>query len=383
MEQRLPGMNRMPPCDEAKQRLASERANSGENNDMNEVQQHFSTHSTVLRRKGSMDDFTAATKPFFAPLSHHLKPKAQSNRPRESQLLLQKSIRLQEELVNNQLDKVIALRVELAARELTRMEMSLPCDQDRLHHDDLVVMKNLGNIHYTVSQREQYVSNPFCNLSSASWTSNGPKKRPQETAHHVAGCSGYSGSSHNSADDEHSRSKKTRLLEPLSPQKKKAKKPVIMLAPNEGLPLVVPTDKGLLSGYQLMIRESLEFFQVQPIKVHIYGTQGRKGIEPGQVGLRCKYCAHRPLHWRGRAAVYFPRSIGSVYQAAQNMANNHLLKYCDDMPGDIKENFAEARRKQMLDSRRSGGKSYWSETCFGIGLGERDDVPGVWFCSTI
>lgn len=154
------------------------------------------------------------------------------------------------------------------------------------------------------------------------------------------------------------------------------------LPPGEGLPLSLPSDRGILSEYQQLIRQSIEFFEAQPNDIST-GVQGRrKKIEPGQVGLRCRYCAHRPPHWRGRGAAYYPGTLACVYQAAQNMAANHFVKTCDDIPPDVHKQFVEARQKQEQETRRSGGKTYWMETSRHVGLEEREGKSGMWFRST-
>lgn len=155
--------------------------------------------------------------------------------------------------------------------------------------------------------------------------------------------------------------------------------PPTRLAPGEGMPLLLPNDKALLSDYQILIRESLEFFEVQASDMLSSVPGRKKNVEVGQVGIRCRYCAHRPAHWKGRGAVYFPGNLASVYQAAQNMASNHLLKACEELPADVNEKFAAARQKQKEETRRSGGKTYWTETSRHVGLEEREGRSGIWF----
>lgn len=159
-------------------------------------------------------------------------------------------------------------------------------------------------------------------------------------------------------------------------------KPIANRLPRgEGMSLLLPNDKALLSDYQILIRESLEFFEVQQSDLLSSVPGRKKNVELGQVGIRCKYCAHRPPHWRGRGAVYFPGNLASVYQAAQNMATNHLLKSCEEIPQDVKDRFAAARQKQKEETRRSGGKTYWTETSRHVGLEEREGRGGIWFKS--
>lgn len=149
--------------------------------------------------------------------------------------------------------------------------------------------------------------------------------------------------------------------------------------PGKGLSLALDSDKAILSDFQILLRKSLEFFEVQPID-QANGIPGRKkDLEVGQVGIRCRYCAHRPPHWKGRGAVYYPRTLSAVYQAAQNMGMNHFMKSCTEMPQSVKDSFEAARLKQKQEIRRSGGKTYWTETTRHMDLEEHEGRNGIWF----
>lgn len=147
--------------------------------------------------------------------------------------------------------------------------------------------------------------------------------------------------------------------------------------------LALPSDKGVLSPYQRLIRESIQVFEAQTVDIDFFAnSQGRnRKVELGQVGVRCRYCAHRPLHWCGRGAVYFPGSLSTIYQAAQNMAANHFLPgICEDMPDQVKNQFnEESQKKKEKSSKRSAGKEYWECACRSLGLEDSGDKPGVWF----
>ena len=160
---------------------------------------------------------------------------------------------------------------------------------------------------------------------------------------------------------------------------KKENEAVSQLKRGEGLPLAQSTDKGLLSDYQLLIRESLSLFQMQESDILLALAPGRK-IKPvaGQIGVRCRHCERVPLHRRGSGAVYFPSSVSSVYQATQNIATNHLMKTCTEIPHSVKEQLVDARKQLKKQPRRSGGNTYWMETSRHLGLVDREGVKGVW-----
>jgi hypothetical protein len=92
-------------------------------------------------------------------------------------------------------------------------------------------------------------------------------------------------------------------------------------------PLATANDSDCkLSDYQVLLRQQLEFFVAQRSDVDS-STQGRrKQVRLGQVGLRCRHCAHLPLKSRERGAVYYPAKLENVYQAAQNMVTIFLAR---------------------------------------------------------
>ena len=149
----------------------------------------------------------------------------------------------------------------------------------------------------------------------------------------------------------------------------------------EGVPLVHPTDMTILTEYQLVVRESLALFEVKEedllLDVSLSNSMRRK-VQVGQIGLRCRYCEHRPVYRRGSGAVYFPGNISNVYQAAQNMAQNHLATTCTDIPAQVRKRLAKAKKELKEQPRRSGGSSYWVETIRHCGLGDSVDQRGVW-----
>jgi len=84
-----------------------------------------------------------------------------------------------------------------------------------------------------------------------------------------------------------------------------------------GIALALPSDVNHLSGYQIFIRHQLEFFVSEQSDCDT-NVQGRKKrVKLGQIGMRCKWCAHTPLRQRGRGSVYYPQKMSGVYQAGE------------------------------------------------------------------
>jgi len=88
------------------------------------------------------------------------------------------------------------------------------------------------------------------------------------------------------------------------------------LRASTGIPLALPNDAEHLSSYQVLLRKQLEFFVSEQADCET-SVQGRKkGVQLGQVGLRCRHCAHiNPVRLRGRGSIYYPQKLGGVYQA--------------------------------------------------------------------
>ena len=85
----------------------------------------------------------------------------------------------------------------------------------------------------------------------------------------------------------------------------------------------------------------------------------------GQVGIRCRYCARLATWARARGAVYYSATLDGLYQAAQNMAKNHLCKHCRLIPPDVKTQLLGLRDCKR---RAAGGKTYWAEGAKVLGV---------------
>jgi hypothetical protein len=140
-----------------------------------------------------------------------------------------------------------------------------------------------------------------------------------------------------------------------------------------GIPMARDTDLGNLSEYQMLVREQLEFFESNESDADTI-TQGRKKkILLGQVGIRCIHCRGMPLRARGKASVYYPAKLSGVYQASQNMASNHLISTCSQIPDGLRAKLIRLRDRK--DTAR-GGKQYWADSCVVLGL--YDDGTRIW-----
>jgi len=113
------------------------------------------------------------------------------------------------------------------------------------------------------------------------------------------------------------------------------------------IPLSLPTclarsiDKFTMTAHQYFLRQQIEVFQAneEDVSSHIRGRN--KPIILGQVGIRCRHCAHVPVMRRQKGSTYYPSNKYGIYQAAQNMSTSHMqCGLCSEMPNSVKMQFA-------------------------------------------
>jgi hypothetical protein len=129
------------------------------------------------------------------------------------------------------------------------------------------------------------------------------------------------------------------------------------------------TDQGKLSEYQFLLRQQIEIFEANDddVRTHVRGRN--KQVMQGQVGLRCRHCAHLPVSIRQKGASYFPSNKLGIYQAAQNMSNSHFQHgLCATMPDRIKIQFSVVTNSRHSAANHGTGRSYWSRSASRMGL---------------
>ena len=101
--------------------------------------------------------------------------------------------------------------------------------------------------------------------------------------------------------------------------------------------LSAPDDVHWLSNYLCFVREKcVEVFEADDAE--LAWRSNANIINPRQVGIRCRYCAH--IHQRDRAgrSTSFPSSLSRIYQSLTMMLREHFPT-CTEMPPAIKERF--------------------------------------------
>lgn len=139
----------------------------------------------------------------------------------------------------------------------------------------------------------------------------------------------------------------------------------------------LPSDRKQLSDYQTLLRQSLEFYAATKDDVETRIRGRKQTIRLNQIGVRCRFCAHLHVRERGNGAVYFPRSMATVYQAAQNIAGAHFNgdKYmCPFVPIALTEELDIQTPKRKMSK---SGRGYWIEACRSLGIYEQN--RGLWY----
>lgn len=132
-----------------------------------------------------------------------------------------------------------------------------------------------------------------------------------------------------------------------------------------------------LSEHQALLRQQIEIFEaeVKDVATHMRGRN--KSISLGQVGLRCKHCAHVSVKDRQKGSTYFPSTKSGVYQAAQNMSTTHIANgLCHFMPASVKLQFAiilNKKQNSIVYQKTGSGRQYWMQSVSELGLIDTDN----------
>lgn len=140
--------------------------------------------------------------------------------------------------------------------------------------------------------------------------------------------------------------------------------------------LALPDDHVWLSPHQVFLRQQIEVFRAtkQDISTHKRGRN--KPIVVGQVGIRCRHCAHLPLSQGQRGSTYFPATLHGIYQASQNMNSTHLqCGLCLEMPESVRQQFSFLVSTRLKSS--GAGRPHWELAAKRIGL--LDSPTGICF----
>ena len=124
-------------------------------------------------------------------------------------------------------------------------------------------------------------------------------------------------------------------------------------------------DRNHLTEYLCLIRnEIIEIFPASAFDVSNDGNA--RGVVQEQVGMRCRFCAHRNRVERANRSTSYPSSVSRMYQSLTMMMREHLPS-CPDIPPDVRERY-NALKAGNTGSRTKESKRYWIASARSIGL---------------
>ena len=92
-----------------------------------------------------------------------------------------------------------------------------------------------------------------------------------------------------------------------------------------------------------------------------------KKVLLGQVGFRCRFCAHLPHRERTGRSSSFPSSIKRIYQSLTMMLRDHFTK-CNAMPPQMNARYLCLKANANKGARRIDSRKYWTESARTLGL---------------
>jgi hypothetical protein len=142
------------------------------------------------------------------------------------------------------------------------------------------------------------------------------------------------------------------------------------------LPLSTKKDKKWLSEFQCFIRSHcIEVFSASAHDVA--SRMNSKRVSLGQVGIRCRFCAHLPYNERSIRSSSFPSSITRLYQCATMMVRDHFAN-CKAMPPSVLNRYLQLKSQSNHSAHDS--KTYWMRSARDV-LDLTDTDEGIRFSS--
>lgn len=123
-------------------------------------------------------------------------------------------------------------------------------------------------------------------------------------------------------------------------------------------PLGIEQDTLRLSKFLCFIRsECIEIFHAT--REDVTGRMTSKKVQFGQVGIRCRFCAHLVPSCRANRSSSFPKKIEGIYQGVQMMIYKHF-PICEEIPDKVRERYNSLKKLTKKGDVES--RSYWIES---------------------
>lgn len=140
--------------------------------------------------------------------------------------------------------------------------------------------------------------------------------------------------------------------------------PLVHFTQRTCVPLATDEDENWLSEFLCFIRSELvEVFRAS--NDDVASRINSKKVVYGQVGIRCRYCAHMAHGDRASRSSSFPSSIDRIYQSLTMMIRDHFVR-CPGLPEALKARFLELKSRTTQGATDS--KRYWIESARRLGM---------------
>jgi len=143
------------------------------------------------------------------------------------------------------------------------------------------------------------------------------------------------------------------------------------------VPLGTIEDEIWLSPFLCFLRsQCIEMFRAKDVDVS-YRRSAKTKVEINQIGIRCRFCAHKPYKSRGKRSSSFPSSVSRIYQSVTMMIREHFHS-CSEFPQEVRKRYCTLKgetKKGELESKR-----YWAQSAAKMGM--TDTEKGI-FCPSL
>lgn len=138
------------------------------------------------------------------------------------------------------------------------------------------------------------------------------------------------------------------------------------------VPLATDEDQNWLSEFLCFVRSDLlEVFRASMEDVR--SRNSSKKVMHGQVGIRCRHCAHLPQHARTARSSSYPKTLSRIYQSLTMMLRDHFGA-CSCIPLPLKLKFQQL--KGSTSQGATGSNNFWEYSAKKLGL--KDSASGIW-----
>lgn len=128
------------------------------------------------------------------------------------------------------------------------------------------------------------------------------------------------------------------------------------------------TDADWLSELNCYIRKvCVEAFSATEDQIIRTTKRGRIGVD--QVGIRCRFCAHRPAEERTVAAASFPASVAGIYESVKRWQRVHM-EVCRDIPAEVHEVLGQISSVNVWIPTT---RQYWVDSARALGMVDTEE----------